>query len=119
MTSADAGSNLNSNPQPQTLRERYLQTIEDITTRILTGKQVISKEYIYQILVERIELGTSEIFEGGLSETVQGIEREIASQPDEVKQAKLKHKLNALAWIQTSLGTLQNERQAEIGRAHV
>ena len=112
MTSADAGSNFNNNPQTQTLRERYLQTIEDITTRILTGKQVISKEYIYQILVERIELGTSEIFEGGLSETVQGIEREIANQTDEVKQAKLKHKLNALAWIQTSLGTLQNERQA-------
>jgi tetratricopeptide (TPR) repeat protein len=112
MTSADAESNLSSNPQPQTLRDRYLQTIEDITTRILTGKQVISKEYIYQILVEQIELGTSEIFEGCLSETIQGIERDIASQPDEVKQAKLKHKLNALAWIQTSLGTLQDERQA-------
>ncbi|WP_310410422.1 tetratricopeptide repeat protein [Chamaesiphon sp. OTE_8_metabat_110] len=112
MTSADAGSNPNSNPQPQTLRDRYFQTIEQIVTRILTGKQVISKEYIYQILVEQIELGTSEIFEGCLSEQVQGIEREIASQPDEVKQAKLKHKLNALAWIQTSLGTLQDERQA-------
>jgi tetratricopeptide (TPR) repeat protein len=112
MTSADAGSNLNSNPQSQTLRERYLQTIEQIVVRIVTGKQVISKEYIYQILVEQIELGTSEIFEGCLSETIQGIEREIASQLDEVKQAKLKHKLNALAWIQTSLGTLQDERQA-------
>ena len=96
MTFADAESNLNSNPQPQTLRSRYLQMIADITTRILTGKQVISKEYIYQILVEQIELGTSEIFEGCLSETVAESEREIASQPDEVKQAKLKHKLNAL-----------------------
>ena len=112
MTFADAESNLNSNPQPQTLRSRYLQTIADITTRILTGKQVISKEYIYQILVEQIELGTSEIFEGCLSETVAESEREIASQPDEVKQAKLKHKLNALKWIQTALGNLQDERQA-------
>jgi tetratricopeptide (TPR) repeat protein len=113
MTAADAGSNINnSSTQTQTLRQRYLQTIEDITTRILTGKQVISKEYIYQILVEQIELGTSEIFEGCLSDTRQGIEREIASHTDEVKQAKLKHKLNALAWIQTALGSLQSERQA-------
>ncbi|WP_310481964.1 tetratricopeptide repeat protein [Chamaesiphon sp. VAR_48_metabat_403] len=112
MTAADAGSHSNADPGAKSLRERYLLTIEEITTRILTGKQVISKEYIYQILVEQIELGTSEIFEGCLSETVQGVERTIASQPDEVKQAKLKHKLNALAWIQTALGTLQDERQA-------
>jgi tetratricopeptide (TPR) repeat protein len=112
MTSADAGSNFSGDAQTQTLRDRYLQTIDEIVARILTGKQIISKEYIYQILVENIELGTSEIFEGCLSETVQGIEREMASQPDEVKQAKLKHKLNALTWIQTALSNVQDERQA-------
>jgi tetratricopeptide (TPR) repeat protein len=119
MTSADAESNSNRDPQTQirdshaeTLRDRYLQTIEEIATRILTGKQIISKEYIYQLLVEKIELGTSEIFEGCLSQTMQQIEREIASQPDEVKRSKLGHKLNSLAWIQTALGTLQDERQA-------
>jgi tetratricopeptide (TPR) repeat protein len=112
MTSADARANTNRDDRSQSLRDRYLHTIEDIVDRILTGKQIISKEYIYQILVEQIELGTSEIFEGCLSETVQGIERSIASQADEVKQAKLKHRLNALAWIQTALGNLQDERQA-------
>ncbi len=112
MTTADAGSNFNRDAQTEPLRWRYQQTIEDISSRILTGKQIISKEYIYQILVENIELGTSEIFEGCLSETVQEIEREIASQTDAVKQAKLKHKLNALAWIQTALGNIQSERQA-------
>jgi tetratricopeptide (TPR) repeat protein len=112
MTGADAESNAPRDDRTQTVRDRYLQTIDEIASRILTGKQIISKEYIYQILVERIELGTSEIFEGCLSQTVQGIEREIASQADEVKQAKLKHKLNALAWIQTALGNLQDERQA-------
>ncbi len=112
MTAADAESYSNPDAGSKSLRDRYLQTIEEITTRILTGKQVISKEYIYQILVEQIELGTSELFEGCLSETVQGVEREISARADEVKQAKLKHKLNALAWIQTALGTLQNERQA-------
>jgi tetratricopeptide (TPR) repeat protein len=112
MTTADAGSNFDRDAQTQPLRSRYQQTIEEIVTRILTGKQIISKEYIYQILVEKIELGTSEVFEGCLSETVQGIEREIASQTDEVKQAKLGHKLNALAWIQTALSNVQSERQA-------
>ena len=112
MTFADAGSNSNPNAQPQTLRERYLQTIEEIVTRILTGKQIISKEYIYQILVEKIELGTSEVFEGCLSEIVAGTEREISSQPDEVKQSKLGHKLNALKWIQTALELVQDERQS-------
>ncbi len=110
MNGDDAGSNSNSNVQ--TLRERYLQTIAEIVMRILTGKQIISKEYIYQILVEKIELGTSELFEGCLSETVQGIEREIASQLDEVKRSKLGHKLNALKWIETALGNVQSERQA-------
>jgi tetratricopeptide (TPR) repeat protein len=112
MTAADAGSNSNPNPQSPTLRECYQKTIAEIVLRILTGKQIISKEYIYQILVEQIELGTSEIFEGCLSEAVAEIDREIASQADEVKQAKLKHKLNALAWIQTALGNVQDERQA-------
>jgi tetratricopeptide (TPR) repeat protein len=112
MTFANAGSNFNPNTQSQTLRELYLQTIEEIVTRILTGKQIISKEYIYQILVEKIALGTSEVFEGCLSETLQGIEREISSQTDEVKQSKLGHKLNALKWIETALGNVQNERQS-------
>ena len=94
------------------LRDRYQQTIEDIVTRILTGKQIISKEYIYQILVESIELGTSEIFEGCLSESIQALELEITSQENEVKQAKLGHKLNAVKSIQTALGKWQQERQS-------
>jgi tetratricopeptide (TPR) repeat protein len=94
------------------LRDRYQLTIEDIVTRILTGKQIISKEYIYQILVENIELGTSEIFEGCLSERVQEIEQEIVSQANEVKQAKLGHKLNAFKSIQTALGKWQQDRQS-------
>jgi tetratricopeptide (TPR) repeat protein len=104
MTSADTSD--------RSLRDIYLETIDNIVAQILTGKQVISKEYIYQILVERIELGTSEVFEGCLSETVGTIEREITNQPDEVKQSKLQHKLNALGWIQTALARVQDDRQA-------
>ncbi len=112
MNSADAGSNFNADVESKSLRDRYLQIIQEISTQILTGERAISKEYIYQILVERLELGTSEIFEGCLSETVEGIEREVASQTDEVKQAKLQHKLNALGWIQNALKLVQDERQA-------
>ena len=94
------------------IRERYQLTISDIVDRILTGKQIISKEYIYQILVEQIELGTSEIFEGCLSEQMQRITAEIASETNEVKQAKAGHKLKAMQWIQTALAGWQDERQA-------
>ena len=97
---------------PMSLKDRYQSTIEDIVTRILTGKQIISKEYIYQILVEQIELGTSEVFEGCLSGQIQAIEQEIAAQENEVKQAKLGHKLNAVKSIQTALGKWQTDRQS-------
>jgi tetratricopeptide (TPR) repeat protein len=94
------------------VRERYQQTIADIVNRILTGKQIISKEYIYQILVEQIELGTSEIFEGCLSEQMQRVTAAIASETNEVKQAKGGHELKAMQWIQTALAGWQDERQA-------
>ena len=97
---------------PMSLKDRYQSTIEDIVTRILTGKQIISKEYIYQILVEQIELGTSEVFEGCLSGQIQAIEQEITAQENEVKQAKLGHKLNAVKSIQTALGKWQTDRQS-------
>ncbi len=94
------------------IRERYQQTIADIVNRILTGKQIISKEYIAQILVEQIELGTSEVFEGCLSEQMQRVSAEIASETSEIKQAKLGHQLKAMQWIQTALAGWQDERQA-------
>jgi tetratricopeptide (TPR) repeat protein len=94
------------------IRERYQQTIADIVNRILTGKQIISQEYIAQILVEQIELGTSEIFEGCLSEQMQRVSAEIASETSEIKQAKLGHQLKAMQWIQTALAGWQDQRQA-------
>jgi tetratricopeptide (TPR) repeat protein len=103
---------MTSEPESISIRERYQLTISDIVDRILTGKQITSKEYIYQILVEQIELGTSEIFEGCLSEQMQQIAAEIASATSEVKQAKAGHRLNAMQWIQTALAGWQDERQA-------
>jgi tetratricopeptide (TPR) repeat protein len=103
---------MTSDPRSMSVRERYQLTIADIVDRILTGKQIISKEYIYQILVEQIDLGTSEIFEGCLSEQMQWITAEIANETNEVKQAKAGHKLKAMQWIQTALAGWQDERQA-------
>jgi tetratricopeptide (TPR) repeat protein len=94
------------------IRERYQQTISEIVDRILTGKQAISKEYISQVLLEQIELGTSEIFEGCLSEQIQRVTAAIASETSEVKQAKIGHQLKAMQWIQTALVGWQDERQA-------
>lgn len=94
------------------IRDRYQLTISEIVDRILTGKQIISKEYISQMLLEQIELGTSEIFEGCLSEQIQRVRAEIASATNEVKQAKIGHQLKAMLWIQTALAGWQDERQA-------
>ncbi len=94
------------------IRDRYQATITDIVDRILTGKQAISKEYISQVLVERIELGTSEIFEGCLSEQIQHVTAQLASETSEVRQAKIGHQLKAMQWIQTALTGWQDERQA-------
>jgi tetratricopeptide (TPR) repeat protein len=94
------------------IRERYHQTIAEIVDRILTGKQAISKEYISQVLVERIELGTSEIFEGCLSEQIQQVTAGMSQETSEVKQAKIGHRLKAMQWIQTALVGWQDERQA-------
>jgi tetratricopeptide (TPR) repeat protein len=104
MSAADAGA--------VPIRERYQGTIEDIVARILTGTQAISKEYIDRILVDNISLGTSEVFEGCLSERIQTVEQEIAAQTSEVKQAKLGHKLKALQLVAAALVRWQAERQA-------
>jgi tetratricopeptide (TPR) repeat protein len=94
------------------IRERYHQTIAEIVDRILTGKQAISQEYISQVLVEQIELGTSEIFEGCLSEQIQQVTAALAQETSEVRQAKIGHRLKAMQWIQTALVGWQDERQA-------
>ncbi len=94
------------------IRDRYHQTIADIVDRIITGKQAISKEYISQVLVEQIELGTSEIFEGCLSDLMQHETTAMANEVSEVKQAKIGHRLKAMQWIQTALVGWQDERQA-------
>jgi tetratricopeptide (TPR) repeat protein len=104
MSGAEAGS--------ISVRERYQKTIDDIITLILTGKQIISKEYIDRVLVDNISLGTSEIFEGCLSEQVQAVEQEIIALTSEVKQAKAGHKLKALGSIEAALVRWQQERQA-------
>lgn len=94
------------------IRARYQTTIATIVDRILTGTQAISKEYIAQILHEQIELGTSEIFEGCLSDRLQRVNAELANETNEVKQAKIGHQLKAMQWIQSALAEWQDERQA-------
>ncbi len=94
------------------IRDRYQATIAQIVDRILTGQQAISQAYISQMLQQQIELGTSEIFEGCVSDRLQQVRANIASETSEVKQAKLGHELKAMQWIQTALVGWQDERQA-------
>jgi tetratricopeptide (TPR) repeat protein len=94
------------------LRDRYQVLVKDLVDRILAGKQIISREYIYRVLSEEIVVGTSEIIEGCLNEQIDLVQQEIASQSSEVKQAKLGHKLKAFQTIEGVLGQWQQDRQA-------
>jgi tetratricopeptide (TPR) repeat protein len=94
------------------LRDRYQSIITDIVDRILVGKQIISKEYIYRVLSDRMVEGTSEIMEGCLHEQIQLVEQELAAQKSEVKQAKIGHKLKALQTVTGVLAQWQKDRQS-------
>jgi tetratricopeptide (TPR) repeat protein len=99
------------------LRDRYQATIDDIVERILAGKQIISKEYIYQTLADSIVPGTSEIVEGCINDRIQVCQQEIDRQSNKVKQAKIGHRVNALENIKTVLGKWQLDRQSSIAVA--
>jgi hypothetical protein len=51
------------------LRDRYLQLIDKIVQTTLKG-QIRSKEQVYKMLLKEVSLGTGEIFERALSESL-------------------------------------------------
>jgi LPXTG-motif cell wall-anchored protein len=91
-------------PLPQTTRDRYLVFVEQVITDINNGK-LLSKEHVYNVLSDRLEPGTGEIFERVLEEQANVLQANFSAQTDEVKQAKANHKIRALknlkdAWEQ-------------------
>ncbi len=93
-----------SDPPPQTTRDRYIVFVEEVIANINNGK-LLSKEHVYNVLIDNLESGTGEIFERVLEEQANVLQANFAAQTDEVKQAKANHKLRALknlkdAWEQ-------------------
>ncbi|MGB8701860.1 MAG: hypothetical protein WCD18_20790 [Thermosynechococcaceae cyanobacterium] len=96
------------------MRDRYLTVIDDLVSRTLKG-QIASKAQIFDQLKTHIEIGTGELFERCLQERVSAIAQQLASETDELKQAKLTRSQRALNNIQTEWDHLQ---QTLVSQAH-
>ncbi|MEE3717328.1 tetratricopeptide repeat protein [Tumidithrix elongata RA019] len=102
---------VNDAPIPTT-RDRYIAFIEQTITDINTGK-LLSKEHVYRILSDRLESGTGEIFERALEEQTNVLQAQLAAQTDEVKQAKVNHKLRALKILKDAWSLWQKNYQVQ------
>lgn len=83
-------------PEPQSLRDRYLELIDQIVQITLKG-QIRSKEQVYQMLLKDIEPGTGEIFERCLDERLSGTQYEV---DNNIQPATATRRLRAIKTIQ-------------------
>jgi len=102
---------LSPTPSSQSSAERYLGLVDAIVDTTLKGK-IRSKEQVYQMLVQGVELGTGEIFERCLGDRLTGTQRQIDTQTDEFKLAKANRILRALQTIQGEWKRWQEQNQA-------
>lgn len=86
-------------PESSSLRDRYLELIDQIVQTTLKG-QIRSKEQVYQLLIQGIQLGTGEVFEQCLQERVSQTEQQIKTEADEFKQSKASRSFRALKTIE-------------------
>ncbi|ASC71941.1 uncharacterized protein XM38_028950 [Halomicronema hongdechloris C2206] len=91
---------------------RYQDLIEGIVTAILKG-QVRSKEQIYQRLQSEVEIGTGELFERCLQDRFDAIEQVLATDPDELQQAKATRQQRALKTLQSEWERWQQANQVQ------
>ncbi len=90
------------------MRDRYNSLIERIVQTTLKG-QISSKQQVYQLLRQEVEIGTGELFERCLSQQIQATEQQQSSQTDELKQAKAMRSLRALKTIQGEWERVQKD----------
>jgi len=91
---------------------RYQELIEGIVTAILKG-QVQSKEQIYQRLQASVEVGTGELFERCLQDRFDAIAQTLASNLDELQQAKATRQQRALKTLQSEWQRWQQAHQVQ------
>ncbi|NET31194.1 MAG: tetratricopeptide repeat protein [Cyanothece sp. SIO1E1] len=98
-------------PNLPALRDRYLESIDEIVRMTLKGK-IRSKQQVYRLLTEQVSTGTGEIFERCLADRLMVIQRQIEIQTDELKLAKANRSLRALETIQGEWERWQVKNQA-------
>jgi tetratricopeptide (TPR) repeat protein len=100
------------------LRDRYFGLIDQIVDMTLKG-QIRSKEQIYQMLVQGIEVGTGEVFEQCFIERLDTTQTQVKNASDEMKKAKAERVLRALKTIQNESERYQKEHQATAAIASI
>lgn len=95
----------------ETMRDRYLELIDQIVTDTLKGN-IRSKEQVYHHLSQGIDPGTGELFERCLQTRIDDVQAQVASETDELQQAKAKRKQRALTTIQGEWEHWQSQNQA-------
>jgi len=88
----------------------YQNLIDTIVTATLKGK-IQSKQQVYRMLQEGLEVGSGELFERALDQALAEVEQALAS-ADEFKQAKAMRQQRALHTIQVEWQRWQADNQA-------
>jgi tetratricopeptide (TPR) repeat protein len=94
-------------------RDRHLALIDEIVQLTLKGK-IRSKEQVYRMLAEGVEIGTGELFERALGDRLVAAQRQVDIQTDELKQAKAERTLRALKTIHTEWDRWQQQAQVNV-----
>lgn len=98
--------------------DRYIQLLDQIVQMTLQGN-IRSKEQVYQLLVEGVSPGTGELFERCLQTQVERLQVQLATETDELKQAKAARRRRALQTIQGEWDRWQQQNQATAAIASV
>ncbi|MBD2004481.1 MULTISPECIES: tetratricopeptide repeat protein [Cyanophyceae] len=93
------------------LRDRYLQLIDKIVQTTLKG-QIRSKEQVYKMLLKEVSLGTGEIFERALSESLSTAQEQVDTLKDEMKLAKATRSLRAIQTVKGEWERAQSQNRA-------
>lgn len=103
-------STLSSSSSP--LHDRYIAFIDQVIANTLKG-QIRSKDQVYQLLVEQLDSGTSEVFEYCLEEQVSTLQHQLATTTDELKQAKVGRQVRAIKTLQDGWARWLKNHQAQ------
>src|SRR4028119_866209 len=93
--------------EPVSLRERYLELIDQIVQTTLKG-EIRSKEQVYQMLLKQVSPGTGEMFERCLDERFSATQYEVDNQ---LQPATATRRLRAIKTIQGEWERSQQENK--------